>query len=129
MPTFKPGQEEAPREYDALRARAGIDAGENAMTTRIVTATAADANIPDATWAAIERGENVFAALRAWRGLTQEEVAEATGLAQGFVSAIETGEKRPGRLTFQKLAKAYRLPDGEMLQILRPTAAPAAQEP
>jgi len=43
--------------------------------------------------------------LRAKRGLTQEKFAEATGLTSRGLSAIETGTKNPGGITWFRIAK------------------------
>src|SRR6266851_2937502 len=65
------------RDYDALLARAGDEASEDAMTARIVEATDAkiargeDVALPTAVWAAIESGEHPIRAIRKYRGLTQ----------------------------------------------------------
>ena len=65
------------RDYEALLARAGDEASEDAMTARIVEATDAkiargeDVALPTAVWAAIESGEHPIRAIRKYRGLTQ----------------------------------------------------------
>ena len=62
---------------EALLARAGDEASEDAMTARIVAATDAkiahgdDVALPGAVWAAIESGEHPIRAIRKYRGLTQ----------------------------------------------------------
>ena len=69
-------------DYEALRARAGDEASEDAMTVRIGAATDAkiargeDVALPAAVWAAIESGEHPIRAIRKYRGLTQINVAD-----------------------------------------------------
>jgi hypothetical protein len=77
-------------DYEALLARAGDEASEDAATARIVAATDAkiargeDVALPATVWAAIESGEHPVRAIRKYRGLTQMDVARLAG----FVKAI-----------------------------------------
>src|SRR5260370_5023827 len=86
-------------DYEALLARAGDEASEDAMTARIVEATGAkiargeDVALPAAVWAAIESGEHPMRAIRKYRGLTQIDVAEQAGLPQGYISDLAAGKK------------------------------------
>jgi hypothetical protein len=86
-------------DYEALLARAGDEASEDAMTARIVAATDAkiargeDVVLPAVVWAAIESGAHPIRAIRKYRGLTQIEVAERAGLRQGYIADIEAGKK------------------------------------
>ena len=86
-------------DYEALRARAGDEASEDAMTARIIAATGAkiargeDVALPAAVWAAIESGEHPIRAIRKYRGLTQIDVAEQARLRQGYIADIEAGKK------------------------------------
>ena len=57
--------------------------------------------------------------LRRSRGLTQEELANATGLARQYVLALEQGSRRPGMQTFQALAGALGVRPGELLDATR----------
>src|SRR6266851_5788724 len=80
------------RDYEALLARAGDEASEDAMTARIVEATDAkiargeDVAPPTAVWAAIESGEHPIRAIRKYRGLTQIDVAEQARLRQSYIA-------------------------------------------
>ena len=86
-------------DYEALLARAGDEASEDAATARIVAATGAkiargeDVALPAAVWAAIESGEHPVRAIRKYRGLTQMDVAKQAGLRQGYIADIEAGRK------------------------------------
>ena len=52
---------------------------------------------------------------RSAAGLTQEDLAQATGLSVRGISALETGERsRPHRYTVQQLAEALNLRDAEL---------------
>src|SRR6202035_1847607 len=86
-------------DYEALLARAGDEAGEDAMTARIVEATNAkiargeDVALPGAVWEAIESGEHPIRAIRKHRGLTKTELAGQAGLSQDYLADIEAGKK------------------------------------
>jgi len=87
------------RDYEALLARAGDEASEDAITARIIAATDAkiargeDIALPSAVWRAIENGEHPIRAIRQYRGLTQIEVAKRAHLRQGYIADIEAGKK------------------------------------
>jgi DNA-binding XRE family transcriptional regulator len=103
-------------EYEALLARAGDEASEDAMTARIVDATDAkiaggeDVALPAAVWAAIESGEHAVRAIRKFRGLTQTEVAERAGLRQGYIADIEAGKKAGSAASLKAIAAALGVP-------------------
>jgi transcriptional regulator with XRE-family HTH domain len=59
-------------------------------------------------------GKNLRAA-RKKLGLTQEEVAERSGVQAGEVSRIERGKRDPKVSTLEKLAAAVELPPGRLL--------------
>lgn len=59
-------------------------------------------------------GKNLRAA-RKKLGLTQEQVAERSGVQAGEVSRIERGKRDPQVSTLEKLAAAVELPPGRLL--------------
>ena len=59
-------------------------------------------------------GKNLRAA-RKKLGLTQEEVAERSGVQAGEVSRIERGKRDPQVSTLEKLAEAVETPPGRLL--------------
>ncbi|MGI6036574.1 MAG: helix-turn-helix domain-containing protein [Limnochordia bacterium] len=59
-------------------------------------------------------GQNVRR-LREKKGLTQAALAKDAGLAQSFVSSIESGQKSPTVRSLQKLANALDVPLNELL--------------
>jgi len=66
--------------------------------------------------------------LRAERGLTVREVAAISGVAKETISQVERGERRPFDRTLAKLADAYGVPVGELLE--EPVASgPKAEDP
>jgi transcriptional regulator with XRE-family HTH domain len=44
--------------------------------------------------------------VRNWRGLTQAEVAEKSGLTQGYLSDLEAGKREGTPQTLRKIAEA-----------------------
>lgn len=94
------------RDYDAMRASAGDPAAEDAMTKRILADTAGDIAIPDSVWAEIEAAPSPIKALRTWREMTQEELAEKSGISQGYLSALEAGRKTGDIKTLRAIAAA-----------------------
>jgi transcriptional regulator with XRE-family HTH domain len=61
--------------------------------------------------------------LRAERGLTVRQVAELSGVAKETISQIERGERHPYDRTLAKLAQAYGVPVGELIEQPDPLAA------
>jgi DNA-binding XRE family transcriptional regulator len=59
-------------------------------------------------------GKNLLAA-RKKLDLTQEQVAERSGVQAGEVSRIERGKRDPQISTLEKLAAAVELPPGRLL--------------
>lgn len=53
--------------------------------------------------------------LREEKGLTQAALAKGAGLAQSFVSSIESGQKSPTVRSLQKLASALDVSPDELL--------------
>jgi DNA-binding XRE family transcriptional regulator len=103
-------------DYEALLARAGDEASEDAMTARIVDSTDAkiargeDVALPAAVWEAIESGEHPIRAIRKFRGLTQSDVAERAGLRQGYIADIEAGKKTGSAASLKAIAAALGVP-------------------
>jgi transcriptional regulator with XRE-family HTH domain len=58
----------------------------------------------------------VLKRLREAKGLSQLELAKRAGVAQGYVSELEAGQKKnPGIETLRKIAKALGVPVTELL--------------
>jgi transcriptional regulator with XRE-family HTH domain len=57
---------------------------------------------------------NRVRALRKKRGLTQEQLAEATGLSVNFISFVERGIKSPSLANMGRIAKALNVPVMEL---------------
>ncbi|MGO8918544.1 MAG: type II toxin-antitoxin system prevent-host-death family antitoxin [Stellaceae bacterium] len=61
---------------------------------------------PDSVVAAILDGTHPLKALREHRGLTQADLAKASGTSSVYISQIERGERRAGRKLRAKLGRA-----------------------
>ena len=96
------------RDYDAMRARAGDEDAEDAMTARLIDEARArgDAALPVSVWEEIEAAPSPIGPLRKWRGLTQEALAAKAGISQPYLSAIEAGKKTGDVGTLRTIATA-----------------------
>jgi transcriptional regulator with XRE-family HTH domain len=55
--------------------------------------------------------------VREQRGFSQLQLSKRSKVAQGYISALEAGQKKnPGVETLRKLAKALGVPVGELLE-------------
>jgi DNA-binding XRE family transcriptional regulator len=80
----------------AERSRREIETGEAELLTHAEVKEMLAAKTPLAFW-------------RKKRGMTQAELANATGVAQGFLSEIESGQKPGTAATLKKIADALRI--------------------
>lgn len=102
-------------DYDAL-VRAAEEAREDAADAAVFDARMAelqagrDARLPPEVSASMLRGFTLVKALRKWRGLKQRELARRSGIAQGFLSDIESGRRVGSRETLEKIAAALEAP-------------------
>lgn len=64
-----------------------------------------------------ESGTQFFAAWRKHRGLTQAEASEATGIPQGYLSALERGERRYNEDHLLALSTAYECSPADLLGV------------
>lgn len=113
-------------EYERLVALAA-EAEEDAGTARLVARARKDAAagaplLPLSVAEALADGENPIRALRAFRGLTQVGLAAAVGIAQGYLSDLESGKRKGPIELHRKMAHALDVP----LDLLAP--APAAAD-
>lgn len=68
-----------------------------------------DALIPhDVVSIMIDEDVSLLAAWRIYRNLSQQEVAERTGLTQSAISQMERAESKPQKKTREKLARIYQ---------------------
>ncbi len=98
-------------EYDAL-VEAAAEAEEEAADIAMYDARKADLFegrafvLPLEVTAATLRGDTLLKALRKWRGKSQTDLANATGLGQGYLSDLEAGRRRGTEETLAKIAGA-----------------------
>lgn len=98
-------------DYEALLAEIEDAADHRAIEeSRRAVAEGRDILLPGDVGFAIGLGENIVKVLRKWRGLTQEQLAEKTGLAKNYVSRIERGQA-PGNKARKALAAALAVPE------------------
>lgn len=65
--------------------------------------------IPSAVVESLLDGVPPLHVYRKWRGLTLQQLADATGLAKSYLSEIETGKKTGSVRSLTKLAAALRV--------------------
>jgi transcriptional regulator with XRE-family HTH domain len=53
--------------------------------------------------------------LRIEKGLTQDQLAEMTGLSKGFLSQLETGARQPSTESLGLLSSALRVTEAELI--------------
>ncbi len=94
------------RDYDALMARAGDPGAEDAMSVRIIGETDEYTALPGEVMDRIIDGENPLKVLMDHRGMTQAELARASGLSQPFISKMVRGEVGGRGETMKALARA-----------------------
>jgi transcriptional regulator with XRE-family HTH domain len=64
-----------------------------------------------------QRIGRVLKRLREQKGLSQAALAKRSGVAQGYISEVEAGEKKnPGIETLRKIARALGVPVTELLE-------------
>ena len=103
-------------EYEALVQAAQGSDDEDAADVAIYDARKAelaagvDARLPAEVSGAMLRGESLLKALRKWRDVTQLHLAFRTGLAQGYLSDVETGRKKGSSETLAQIARALDIP-------------------
>lgn len=104
-------------EFDALVARAE-EVEEEAELNAIYDARIAevmkrpDALLPAEVSAYLMAGDRLLRALRRWRKMTQGELAKRAGLAQGYVSDLESGRREGTSETLASLARALEVSEG-----------------
>jgi DNA-binding XRE family transcriptional regulator len=100
------------REYDALLAQQGDEDAEDRMTLLLAAEARSEETLPAPVSQAVLAGDSLPKAIRAWRGLTQQAVAAAAGINQGYLSEIEAGAKAGAPGTLRAIAKALDAPEG-----------------
>jgi len=68
-----------------------------------------DGRLPPEVSASMLRGDCLLKALRNWRRVTQNQLAQQTNLAQGYISDLEAGRRRGTKETMTLIAEALRI--------------------
>lgn len=97
-------------EFDKLMALAQ-EAEEDAADIAIYDARKAqlaagiDSRLPTEVSAMLLKGDRLIKALRKWKGVTQMDLASRTGLAQGYLSDLESGRRAGTNETLKRIAE------------------------
>ena len=102
-------------EYEALLAAAAEaeeDAADVAAFDKAMADLSAgrDALLPAEVSAMITRGASLLSALRRWRGVKQTDLAAGVGIAQGYLSDMESGRRNGSPETLAKIARRLDVP-------------------
>lgn len=104
-------------EYEALVAGQAPDddpedAADLAMYNAVKAQLAGNPNpvLPAEVSAGLLRGERRLKAIRKWRRFSQAALAKRTGIAQGYLSEIESGRKAGTTDTLDAIARALDVP-------------------
>ena len=102
-------------EYDDLIARAAAaDEDEDDVALydarKAALAAGVDAALPAAVSACMLKGDTLLRAVRKWRGLSQIDLAERSGIGQGYLSDLESGRRAGSAETIEALVKALDVP-------------------
>ena len=102
-------------EYDALielAADAEEDAADAAIFAERMEALSngEDSVLPVEVSVEISRGASRLKAIRKWRGKSQVEIAEAVGIAQSYLSSLESGARKMTDDLIDRFASALDVP-------------------
>jgi DNA-binding XRE family transcriptional regulator len=88
------------------KARGAVEAGDEVL-------------LPKAVVDRLAAGDNPVRVLREWREMTQAMLSHAVGVAQGYLSDLESGKRKGTVILHQKFARALGVP----IDLLLPVAA------
>ncbi len=102
-------------DYDAMieaLSEAEEDAADVAAYDLAIEAIGDDSTpfLPEAISAFLLGGDGLLKAIRKWRGLSQVDLAERVGVAQGYISDLESGRRQGTPETLVRLADALDIP-------------------
>jgi ribosome-binding protein aMBF1 (putative translation factor) len=95
------------KEYDRLLAAADEDVIDAAMAKKAIARN--EETLSEAEVGELLAGRTPLAFWRKKRGLTQTDLAKAVGIAQGFLSEIESGLKTGDVTVLQRIASALEV--------------------
>jgi DNA-binding XRE family transcriptional regulator len=97
--------------YERLRA----GGGEDAMLIAAGNAARGDETFPAEVAARLVAGESSLKVFREWRGMTQQQLSDASGVANQYISQIERAVRSVGRKVAQKLAGPLGVSESALL--------------
>jgi len=86
-----------------------------------------EGDTPEEAWPELEALAANLRRLRRANGWTQDEVAEATGTSQGYVSAMENNQVNPGAQMIVTMARLFEVSPGRLFDV--PPPAPLRPKP
>src|SRR5882724_6815287 len=107
-------------EYDRL---ARLVADEDIGTARVVRnarekiASGLEVMLPKTVVDRLAAHENPIRVLREWRAMTQDELAVAVSITQGYLSDLEAGKRKGPVALHQKISRALGVPIDLLLPI------------
>jgi DNA-binding XRE family transcriptional regulator len=115
-------------EYDRL---AGLVADEDIGTARVVRsargkiASGLEVMLPKTVVDRLAAHENPIRVLREWRRMTQDELAVAVTITQGYLSDLEAGKRKGPVALHQKISRELGVPIDLLLTASEQEADPA----
>lgn len=90
-------------------------------------AVQSEGETPQEAWPELEALAANLRRLRRANGWTQDDVAEATGTSQGYVSAMENNQVNPGAQMIVTMARLFEVSPGRLFDV--PPPAPLRPKP
>jgi len=106
-------------EYERLARLADEDIGTARLVhnARDKIATGREVLVPKTFVDRLAAGENPIRVLREWRAMTQDQLAVAVGIKQGYLSDLEAGKRKGPVALHQKISRALGVPIDLLLPI------------
>ena len=99
------------KDYEALLERlAELEEDENDLAVYDARKAELNPALPADLSKRIVQGDSLLKAIRNWRDLTQMQVEQRTGIAQGYLSDLESGRRKGADETLKKLVVLYDVP-------------------
>jgi DNA-binding XRE family transcriptional regulator len=116
-------------EYDALIADRNEDASDAIRANEILAdlASGVETTLSAADVGELLAAKTPLAFWRRHRGLTQQDLSRQTGVAQGFLSEIESGSKTGDLKTVSRIARALSLTIDDLVVQPEPSARKKAR--
>jgi hypothetical protein len=101
----------ANRTYDALLAQLGDEDAEDRMTVLLAQEARRDEALPEAVSTGLLTGISRLAAIRSWRGLPVDALAQASGIETTAMHRLEAGKETATPEQRASLARALSVPE------------------